>query len=445
MLSYIKLLNSVIFFIIFTVKNTPECCNYKNKKNAVKSYSNNNENINDKKEDEKDINDKKEDTLIVKRKEYFEGMKIIKGQYDICNKFQDLTKYEIDNDKLKDVINEVNKVNEKDRIFIQSDTEGKVFNIISALQVANIIDINKQITVYYNFYNGNFEKEQRENSIKLKLFEVNKNFNGTYIHLGDIIDRCNGDHQCLKSLLLILYIKQELGDKVKLICGNHELMYYNGQYFCDCCFIDSDENIIFITRLICLTAISKGQIQYLDKINIGSTNYILTHKVLYKEDINKIKDFLKDKMKEKKDLKDYDIYDLIDVVNYNFKKYYCDFFYKYDKNKTTIRNIFDNTSLFDHINGKIVIGDRVKNNYDICLDNQICGHDNHKIGECYIKDKNILFLDNYSFDEETFSKPMSNIHFFNKKEEVNKHKIFQIVCYNNKLDIKVIKKQFYIL
>lgn len=124
--------------------------------------------------------DKEEDPLIEKRKEYFENTKVIKKQYTLCDKIQDLTKYKIDNDEiLKDVIKEVNKVNEEDRIFIQSDTEGKVFNIISALQIANIIYINNPITVYYNFYNGNFEKNKSENSIELKLFEVNKNFKGT--------------------------------------------------------------------------------------------------------------------------------------------------------------------------------------------------------------------------------------------------------------------------
>ena len=254
--------------------------------------------------------DKEEDLLIEKRKEYFKNTPIIKEQYDKCNKTQDLTKYKIDNyGILEDIFKEVNTVvNEEDRIFIQSDTEGKVFNIISALQIAKIIDINKPITVYYNFYNGNFEKNESENSIELKLFEVNKKFNGTYIHLGDIIDRCNGEHQCLKSLLLILYIKQELGNKVKLICGNHELMYsHHEEKFCECFDSDSNKKINFITRLICLTAISKGQIQYLDKIKIGNTNYILTHKVLYEQDIDQIKRFLKERMNVKTDLKNLDI------------------------------------------------------------------------------------------------------------------------------------------
>ena len=404
-----------------------------------------------KKDDDKK-DDIKEDPLIEKRKEYFENTKVIKEQYTLCDKIQDLTKYKIDNDEiLKDVIKEVNKVNEEDRIFIQSDTEGKVFNIISALQIAKIIDINIPITVYYNFYNGNFEKNESENSIELKLFEVNKNFKGTYIHLGDIIDRCNGDHQCLKSLLLILYIKQELRDKVKLICGNHELMYYSLQRYCECFdhynkdFNDNEKKINFITRLICLTAISKGQIQYLDQIKIGNTNYILTHKVLYEQDIDQIKRFLKERMNVKTDLKNYDIYDLIDVVNDNFKKYFCDFFYNYDKNKTRYHNIIEYTTLFDHINGNIVIGDRVENNYDICLNKQICGHDHHKIEECYINKKNILFVDNYSYDEETWEKEkyqklLVNIHFFDKNEKLTKHKAFNIINDKDNLDIKITDK-----
>lgn len=412
-----------------------------------------------KREDIKDgkKEDIKEDHLIKKRKEYFEGMDIIKEQYDKCDKIQDLTKYKIDNDKLKDVINEVNKVNEKDRIFIQSDTEGKVFNIISALQIAKIIDINKPITVYYNFYNGNFEKNESENSIELKLFEVNKKFNGTYIHLGDIIDRCNGEHQCLKSLLLILYIKQELGNKVKLICGNHELMYISGQPFCDCIdhcvcinnkICDNDKRINYITRLICLTAISKGQIQYLDKIKIGNTNYILTHKVLYEQDIDQIKRFLKEKMNVKTDLKFYDIYELINVVNDNFKRYFCDFFYNYDENKINPAKIIGYPSLFNHLENHIVIGKRIENmegSYDVCLNDQICGHDHHKINECYIEYKNILYVDNYSYDKETwetekYQKLLVNIHFFNKNEELSKHKAFNIINDKDKLEINIIDK-----
>ena len=413
--------------------------------------------------------DKEEDLLIEKRKKYFEGVETIKEQYDKCNKTQDLTKYKIDNDEfknnnnLKKIFEEVNKVvNEEDRIFIQSDTEGKVFNITSALQIANIIDTKNPIIVYYNFYNGNFEKNESENSIKLKLFEVNKNFNGTYIHLGDIVDRCNGDYQCLKSLLLILYIKQKLGNKVKLICGNHELMYINCQPACDCCYHNpwgdgDDKRIHFITRLICLTAISKGQIQYLDQIKIGKINYILTHKVLYnkdnKKDVEQIKYFLQNKMNVKTDLKNYGIYDLIKVVNDNFKKYFCDFFYNYDKkNKTKNSGIIEYTYPFDHLytesNPKkeehIVFGNRIKYvGYDNCLKNQICGHDHHEIGECYIEQMNILFVDNYSFVLETYKqaghqKPMVNIHFFDKNEELSKHKAFNIINDEGKLEIKIV-------
>ena len=404
----------------------------------------------DKKEDIKD--GKKEDPLIEKRKEYFGDTKVIKDQYALCDKIQDLTKYKIDNDKiLEDVNKEVNKVKEEDRIFIQSDTEGKVFNIVSALQIANIIDYNKQIIVYYNFYNGNFEKNKSENSIELKLFEVNKKFNGTYIHLGDIVDRCNGEYQCLKSLLLILYIKQELEDKVKLICGNHELMYYGHQPFCDCIdgypFADGEKRINFITRLICLTAISKGQIQYLDKIKIRNTNYILTHKVLYEQDIDQIKRFLKERMNVKTDLKNYDIYDLIDVVNCNFKKYFCDYFYNYDKNKTKHSNIIEYTSLFDHLSNTIVIGDRFDKlgGYGLCLNDQICGHDHHKIEECYINARNILFVDNYSYDKETWEKEgyqklLVNIHFFDKNKELSTHKAFNIINDKGNLEINIIDK-----
>ena len=345
----------------------------------------------------------------------------------------DITEYKININKLKKVIDEVNKVNEEDRVFIQSDTEGKVFNIISTLQIADIIDINNQIEVYYNFENGKFENIKSKNSIKLKLFKVNKNFKGIYVHLGDIVDRCTGNYQCLKSLLLLLYIKQELGDKIKLICGNHELTDYGNAFNvgADCC-----KDIKYIITLIVFRAISKGQIKYLDKIKIGNIDYILTHKVLYTLDIDKIKCFLKDKINNANDLKDYDIYQLIDVVNDNFKSYFTNIF---NINKEI--DIYNYSSVYDHLYNEIVVGERVKIlGYDVCLDNQICGHDHHEINKCYIKDKNILFVDNYSFDINSGynEKPMSNIHFFNKKEEVNKHKIFNIINCNDSLKIKII-------
>ena len=362
----------------------------------------------------------------------------INGKINIKNNIMDsiidITEYKININKLKNVIDEVNKVNEEDRVFIQSDTEGKVFNIISTLQIANIIDINNPIEVYYNFENGKFENIKSKNSIKLKLFKVNKGFSGIYIHLGDIVDRCTGNHQCLKSLLLLLYIKQELGDKIKLICGNHELTDYFrlGNPGCNCCYDVRD-----IITLIVFKAISNGQIKYLDQINIGYTDYILTHKVLYTLDIDKIKCFLKDKINNVNDLNEYNFSKLIDVVNNSFKGYFTNIF---NVNKEI--DIYNYSSVYDHLYNEIVVGERVKIlGYNICLKNQICGHDHHEINKCYIEDKNILFVDNYSYDINSGynEKPMSNIHFFNKREEVNKHKIFNIINCNDSLKIKIIQ------
>ena len=280
----------------------------------------------------------------------------INGKINIKNNIMDsiidITEYKININKLKKVIDEVNKVNEEDRVFIQSDTEGKVFNIISTLQIANIIDINNPIEVYYNFENGKFENIKSKNSIKLKLFAVNKGFSGIYIHLGDIVDRCTGNHQCLKSLLLLLYIKQELGDKIKLICGNHELTDYFrlGNPGCNCCYDVRD-----IITLIVFRAISNGQIKYLDQINIGYTDYILTHKVLYTLDIDKIKCFLKDKINNVNDLNEYNFSQLIDVVNNSFKSYFTDIF---NINKEI--DIYNYSSVYDHLYNEIVVGERVK-------------------------------------------------------------------------------------
>ena len=297
-----KIFRFLMFNHFFILKNFSKSYCEKNENNSV----NTNDNL-------KSLeNSKSKDKNGIKDKEIKDKRKI-----NVMNNVIDITEYKIDENKLKNVIDKVNKVKEEYRIFIQSDTEGKVFNINSTLQIAKIIDINKPINIYYNFENGKFENNKSENSICLKLFAVNKNFKGTYIHLGDIVDRCTGNHQCLKSLLYLLYLKQELGEKVNLICGNHELTDYFkcGNVNCDCCYDIRD----YIT-LIVFKAISNGQIKYLDKIKIGTTDYILTHKIIYKKDIDQIKYFLKNKMNEKTDLKNYDIIQLINVVNDNYKK-----------------------------------------------------------------------------------------------------------------------------
>jgi len=429
---YYILLKSLLFFNIHSYAY------------CTKDKVNNNEiiNIEYKKVKENKENKEKKEVKKIKENKKNKNKKYEKNKYKKDNMKEkginlDITEYKIDESKFSDIFKEVNKVNEEDMVFIQSDTEGKVFNIISTLQIAKIIDINNPITVYYNFNNGKFEKEKSENSFELKLFEVNKNFKGTYIHLGDIVDRCTGNHQCIKSLLYLLYIKQELGDKVKLICGNHELTDYGHPLNpgSDCC-----KNIKHLITLIVFRAISNGQIKYLDKISIGTRtpDYILTHKVIYKQDIDQIKYFLKNKMKEKKDLKDCDIYDLIDVVNDNFKKYFTDFF---NININNIVQIYEYSCFYDQLYNEILIGERVeKLGYNICLDNQICGHDHHEIDKCYIKDKNILFVDNYSFDLPTYTKPMVNIHFFNKNEELSNHKLFNIINDENNLAITIYNK-----
>ena len=349
----------------------------------------------------------------------------------------DINKYK---NKLKYVLDEISKIEEYNRIFIQSDTEGKKFNILSMLQIAGIIDINKPITVYYNIYTGNFnESSINEDDIEVKFFEVNKNFKGTYIHLGDIVDRCNGEDGCIYSLLYLLYVKKILSDKIKLICGNHELNYYDIQDECMCCRYKKNVILKIIFR-----AISEGEIKYFDSIEIGGIKYILTHKVVSSLDIGKIKSFIKDNVTDKIDLGKFDFYGLMEYVNNIFKNKFREYI---ERNKDNFEKLetYDLISFskdYDQASNGFIVNsyrstdlDFIKSYKGYFLSNQICGHDHHYIYNCYIPTSNILYVDNYSSDVN--NNPMVNIHFFDKNQELNKHKGFVFIKEIDDSDIKV--------
>ena len=416
-------------------------------------------------------------------KNYFDKNNGILKIYDLNNeKNKKVTYCGIKDNTLRDyeVKKIINDINEEDRVFIQSDTEGKVFNIFQVLKLANIINIEKPIQVYYNLKTGKFEKNLEDENIpniKLDLYEVNKDFKGTYIHLGDIVDRCNGNYQCLKSLLLLLYIKQELGDKIKLICGNHEFNDYSkNDPTSRCC-----ENIKNLLIYIVFLAIKNDQMKFFDEITIDKQKYTLTHKILYKDDFSYMKNFIKcfsfdkeldeisdllnpiitlieedkedqeikikiNKLKEKykneqnsnineevikKNINEEDIKKVIneEVIKEDLNsilKLYIEIFFNYISlyidntyKKLFFDDIYKYSRKFDFLHNGFINPQRInevpKENYK---NFQICGHDHINPIDSYDKENNIIFTDNFSF-VTTVDKgkiDSSNLHLIDKKK-----------------------------
>ena len=383
--------------------------------------------------------------------------------------FKDIKEIKYEDVEFKDIDkvqnNIINPVSEGNRIYIQSDIEGKYEILLSLLKTADIINIKNKKDVYYNFLTGKFEDKAPENNlcIKLNLFEVNKDFKGTYINIGDIVDRCAGNNNCLKTLLLILYIKQELGDKIKLICGNHEIGWYcnDKNPECNCC-----KDIKDLTTLICYKAISLGQIKFFDNIEIGSKKYVLSHKIIYHNndetaDFHKILKYI-DRSKYK-NITTFDDYidkdghfltdkgfEILDKFNDKFKKNFTDFISKintYTHNQKLLRYFifkYDNKLnykkmvVYKHRYKEKKLNDKVKN----IIKNSINGHDHHEYKECYNKDINILIADNWSYIDIDLTNYRSNIHFIDKTKNIIKDKIIEIT--KDKTEIYDLEQNKYI-
>ena len=458
---------------------------------------NSKENINQKTKDNKFIGKKckrSEHKTTIEKKEINENHKIINEFFSDylyrnlngctnnkkCNKTLDITKYlNVEDQGLVSDSNEVdeypkilNDMKQGEKIFIQSDTEGRFSNIFSILKRINIIDTNKTCKRYYNFLNGKFQTYINEDIpyITLNLFEVINNFKGKYFHLGDIIDRCGSkQHECLLSLLFLIYLKQELPNNVNLICGNHELTCYFNDKESLCC-----KDIKPLLTHIVFKAIANGQIKFFDKITLGKERYILTHKVIYKDDIQKLSQFIsnynfftfkKDKnieticnskcyygkalenlalLENKKDIdftaelvnitKDIkpedNIYTLMECINKLFELHFKYYFAEIYPKKEFFNNLTDFVNKmyfyskdFNVLNPNkkesIMDGTRVREKgYENCVNNQIAGHDHHDIFSYVIKRENILFVDNYShlIYDKNKTKNLATLHIFNEKD-----------------------------
>ena len=351
--------------------------------------------------------------------------------------------------------NIISPVKEEDRIYIQSDIEGKYEVLLSVLKLANIVNIDEKIDVFYNFITGKFEdKNPGDNlSIKLNIFKVNKDFKGTYINIGDIVDRCAGNNNCLKTLLLILYIKQELGDKIKLICGNHEIGWYcnDDNPECNCC-----KNIKDLITLICYKAISLGQIKFFDNIEIGGKKYVLSHKIIYHNNDGTREFKIIFKYIDKNRYKDLDNFDkyidkdhclteegfkILDEFNSKFKENFTNFIskinaYTYDTNllRYFIFNYEDNLDYFEIVDyDHRYDEDKLQNTVKNIIKNSINGHDHHDYKKCYNKDINILIADNRSHIDDDLDNYRSNIHFIDKSEDIINDKIIKITKKKTKI------------
>lgn len=396
-----------------------------------------------------------------------------------CNKTLDITKYlnveenilikdNTEKDKYLKILNDIEK---GEKIFIQSDTEGRFSNILFVLKRIGIINTEKTWLRYYNFLNGKFQTDIDKDipHIPLNLFEVISNFKGGYYHVGDWIDRCGSKyHECLLSLLFLIYLKQELPNNVNLICGNHELSCYLEKES-SCC-----SDIKPLLTHIVFKAIANGQIKFFDEVKLGKETYILTHKVIYTDDISRLSRFIfnyqfltlkKNKnikkscnpkccyeksiknlalLENKKDINynteltniksnvilENNIFIIMENINKLFKLHFMYYFAEIYPKKKCFNNLTDfvnkmyiYSNEFNILNPNkdesIMDGTRVKiKGYENCINNQIAGHDHHPISDYFIKEKNLYFVDNCSHITYNHKlKNLATLHIFNKENE----------------------------
>ena len=340
-------------------------------------------------------------------------------------------------------------ISEENRIFIQSDTEGKLFSIYYGLFIAGIITkIDTSKKIYYDIKTGDFSDNCEKKDLWINYVEINKDFKGTYIHCGDILDRCQKTNGCMDCLLLLLYIKKQLKDHVKLICGNHEIMI---NYTVKNCCKKSD-----ILTTIVAQALKKGWLKYIDDIKIGGEDFILTHKELTNNDIFRIYVFAKTlksknleyKEDELQDINkklnryqientihnDFDIGDdftkaIFDVKN-EFNKLFSNFIYNTVDEKGINSDI---AKYFEHCGKDVIVNqDKIDlEDHKGSLGKQICGHIHREYNECYFKKSKILYVDNYStsYTNGTSGDFKMNLHIIDKTIDIENDKI---ICIFNK-------------
>ena len=324
----------------------------------------------------------------------------------------------------------INNVEEKNRVFINSDLEGNIFNLFISLYLLGVIDTNaKPISVYfmpkkYNF-ETNFSKVNKK-YIELKTYPLKNDKIFKFCLLGDYVDRSVFPQGCYKTIVFLLYLKEILGDKLTLLCGNHELANYRGlsnDILCQCC---TEKEKISITKLI-IKAISLGKIKFFDSLDINNEKFMLTHKVIYKDDITYLKRFLEKNfplyyanMKIFNNSTE-NIFDMIDVINKCFQEYFkmiVEFNLYRDSEK-----MFIYTDKFNVLgNSQIMIPTRINVcGIEKCISNQICGHDHVLFKKCLTENK-ILFADNYSYDKDRI--PVSFLKFIDVSKDLDSVHVF---------------------
>ena len=423
---------SVVFFIYvcssyFFVKCG--CCYNKHSTNDKDSINCEDNKKDDKKDDDKIIGDIKE----------ISGYKFNNSS----NLFQMTDEYK------SKIDNVLGNIGEENRIFVQSDTEGKLFSIYYGLFIAGIISkIDTSKKIYYDIDAGDFNDNCEKKDLWINYVEINNDFKGTYIHCGDILDRCQKTNGCMDCLLLLLYIKKQLKDHVKLICGNHEIMI---NYTVKNCCKKSD-----ILTTIVAQALKKEWLKYIDDIKIGNEDFILTHKELTNNDIFRIYVFAKTlksknleyKEDELQDINkklnryqientihnDFDIGDdftkaIFDVKN-DFNKLFSNFIYN-NVDKKGINS--DIAKYFEHCGKDVIVNqDKIDlEDHKCSLEKQICGHIHREYCECYFKKSKILYVDNYStsYINGTSGDFRMNLHIIDKTIDIENDKI---VCIFNK-------------
>ncbi len=352
-----------------------------------------------------------------------------------------------------EILQKMNAVPEAQRIFAESDTEGKFFNIYALLRLSGAIekfDWRKPQFVEFDIVSKTFQDKPQGRyaaykqfssaeeykkiwvsedgkRIRIPKFTFNKNFKGKILHLGDFVDR---GRNSVPGFLTMLYAKEQLGDKCHLIVGNHEL-------YPDLPHKTVEENVYSRIEYDLVSELTQHywdqkKMKFFDTILIGGKPVLLTH-VEISAHLTASDQF-------------YDVFEKRHGVDFFTDK---DFLDNIESLETTVRQKVNvNLEKWYRQWLEDIPGNVNDENKSIFI-SQMCGHLHHPVeadkivkanksgqintrkGYFFKKDdKTILYLDNYSTTSDIgglFGFSKADIHLIDAGKELNGDTVFRFV------------------
>ena len=331
----------------------------------------------------------------------------------------------------EEVTNQMKSINDNDRIFGISDSEGKYFIFYAWLRLSGLIkkfDVSSPSWKYFDLNNftfsdtpvGKYSNNENDKDfflssdeiyIRFPKFEIDPNFASCCIHLGDILDRGRNATICL---LTVLYIKQMLvqngkGEQFILVIGNHELQCYSSdnENKYDILYGNNKQSVFKIVHW----AIQNKLMQFFGVLEINNKKVLLTHREISKATVPNVKNLFGADL----DLDTQENFFLnINEMNQRFEQ----------KPFATMFSSACDVDGWQYVK---------KEDSEKIFINQFCGHIHHALtGEGYLdfrsgyfffddKSNNaIVYLDNYSTTSISGHSGLStaNIHIFDKTKDL---------------------------